>query len=148
MWLRSLGWQTFVSEIILIASIAAILYVVIGRMGKRSANDIMTLAVAGIMYAYIMISFAPNPSDRIHLVEYSLLAILLYYALKFDVKTKFVYITAWSMSAIVGFVDEMIQSQLSTRTYDLNDMMINAMAAAVALVTVGFVIEDGGGSGD
>ena len=141
LWLKSLGWQTFTSSAILIVSIAMILYLIVIRLKRRSLMDLATLAAAGGMYAYIMEAFAPYPSDRIHLVEYSILAALFYYTLKFDIQVRFVFVLSWVFTAMTGFVDEIIQSFLSTRTYDLNDMMINAMAAAVALITVGLVIE-------
>jgi len=146
LWLKRHGWQTFTSDVLLIGAILAILYLIVVRLGRRSAIDLTTLAAAGVMYAYIMISFAPHPSDRIHLIEYSALAVALYYSLRFHISMKFVYVLSWAATTLIGLVDEVIQSRLPTRTYDLNDAMINAMAAGVALTVVGFVIEESGKS--
>lgn len=102
----------------------------------------VTLAAAGGMYTYIVTAFAPTPSDRIHLIEYSLLAATIYYALKIDIKTKSAYVLAWFATTAIGFVDEVIQYYLPSRAFDLNDLMINTLAAAVALLIVGFVVEE------
>ncbi|VAX19302.1 hypothetical protein MNBD_NITROSPINAE04-124 [hydrothermal vent metagenome] len=142
LWLRDTGWQTPVSTAILVFSISAALYIVVIRQRRRSAMNLVALAGAGFMYAYLMTTFSQNPSSRIHLVEYSLLAILLYYTLRFDVKNKSAYVLAWVITTFIGFVDEVIQAYLPTRAYDLDDLMINTMAAAIALCVVGVVVED------
>lgn len=143
LWLRSRGMQTSVSELILLFIIMITLYVVVIRLKRRSLMNLLTLTACGGMYAYIATVFAPSPSDKIHIIEYSILASLLYYALKFDVKGKSGYVIAWTLTTVIGLVDELIQSRLPTRAYDLNDLMINSLAAACALLVVGLVVEDG-----
>jgi len=141
LWLRRDGWQTAVSTAIMITAFALVLYLIIFVLKRRSFMSIVAMMAAGLMYSYIMISFAPAPSDKIHLLEYSLLAALLFYALKIDIAPKSAYLLAWVITTFTGLVDEMIQYYLPTRAFDLNDLMINAMAAGVALFVVGFVVE-------
>ncbi|VAX19556.1 hypothetical protein MNBD_NITROSPINAE01-182 [hydrothermal vent metagenome] len=142
LWLRDHGFQTIVSTAVLVVTFTAAIYLVIVKLNHRSPINLVTLMAACGMYGYIMVSFAPHPSARIHLVEYSILATFFYYTLKFDMKGRQAYIIAWLLTCATGLVDEMIQAYIPTRTFDLNDLMINAMAATIALLTVGLVVED------
>jgi len=142
LWLRDHSFQTIVSTAILVITFTTFIYLVVVKLGRKSAINLTTLAAASAMYGYIMVSFAPHPSARIHLVEYSILAMLFYYSLKFDMKGKQAYVIAWVLTCATGLVDEVIQSYIPTRAFDLDDLMINAMAATIALLTVALVVED------
>ncbi len=143
LWLRSNGWQTGVTTAMLFLAFVVALYVIVVALGRRSAMNIVTLAAAGGVYTYIVFAFQSSPSNRIHIIEYSLLATLLYYAIKIDVNSKSAYVLAWIITVVIGFGDEMIQFYLPTRAYDLNDIMVNSIAAAVALVVISLVVESG-----
>jgi hypothetical protein len=141
LYLKRNGWQTPVAEAILVLSAAAALYLVFVRLDRRSPGHVVAVIAVGVAYAAMMIWFAPRPSDRIHLIEYSMLAIFLFYALKFDVAPWGRYPLAWGGAFSVGFVDELIQDRIPTRAYDLHDAALNGGAALVALMFVGLAIE-------
>ncbi|VAX24634.1 hypothetical protein MNBD_NITROSPINAE02-2015 [hydrothermal vent metagenome] len=143
LWLRNNGWQTGITTAMLFVAFVVSLYVIVVILGRRSVMNIITLAAAGCVYTYIVFAFQSSPSNRIHIIEYSLLAALLYYAIKIDVNSRSAYVLAWIITVVIGFGDEMIQYYLPTRAYDLNDIMVNSIAAAVALLVISLVVESG-----
>ncbi|MBF0171042.1 MAG: VanZ family protein [Nitrospinae bacterium] len=141
LWLKSHGWQRPVSESILLFSAVTILYLVVVRLDRRTPSHLLALAGVGAAYLAMMITLAPHPSDRIHLLEYSLLTISFYYALKFDFSPPLRYPLAWMGAFASGFVDELIQRVVPTRAFDLHDALLNGAAASLALLFTGLVLE-------
>jgi len=80
------------------------------------------------------------PQERLHLVEYGALALLLRAAVAESrrVRSRFGHAAvtdAWTLAAAtaIGWIDEGVQAILPNRMYDLRDVGFNAFAAALAL---------------
>lgn len=140
--LSSRGLGELVSVSIFMVYIIACFYIIVIRLGRWALRDaaVLTAALAAIVYTAIRL--AKSPYDLLHIVEYSLLAVLFHYALKFDVRTRLIYMLSWALAAASGAADEVIQSFIPERIYAVNDMTIDAISAAVALAVLGFVVEE------
>ncbi len=141
LWLKGHGWQTPVSEAILTISATVILYLVFVRLDRRSPSHLIATVGVGLTYLFMMVTFAPHPSDRIHLLEYSLLTLSFFYAFKFDLPPRLLYPAAWAAAFGAGLIDELIQRFIPTRAADLHDALLNGVAALVALTFIGLVLE-------
>lgn len=73
------------------------------------------------------------PEERIHFVQYGLMAILARRALAWHAGPPRQYAGAFLIAALAGWGDELIQGILPSRVYDLRDVAINAVAALLAL---------------
>jgi VanZ family protein len=94
---------------------------------------------SGIVGVYIMV-FARMaiPEERTHLFEYSLVAALIYQALsERRIQGRSVpapAALAVAATALLGWLDEEIQSTLPNRVYDLQDVGFNALAGLMAII--------------
>ena len=77
------------------------------------------------------------PEERIHLIEYGLLSVLVFKALEFDLRKKGVlYVLSFFIVVIIGSVDEFIQYILPNRVGDLKDVFLNAFSGLLGLVVL------------
>ncbi len=97
---------------------------------KGPKNLIGILFVFITIYAGILITIK-IPEEKIHFLEYSLLAYLIYRALRLDLKNGRLYLTTIILSGIVGWGDEGIQHLLPNRYYDLRDVTFNFLGAVL-----------------
>ncbi len=81
------------------------------------------------------------PQERLHLVEYGALALLVRAAVAESVAVRALgervtSVDIWALGAVtlIGWLDEAVQGILPNRMYDLRDVGFNAFAAALALV--------------
>ncbi len=141
LWLRQHGLQRTVSAVMLTGFVVLVVYVVVFRLNRRGAGDVAALAVAGLVYAYLIKTYAKAPSDWIHLIEYPPLAALAYYALKSTVRGWMALVAALLLTTAVGAGDEFLQRYVPARTADVHDFIVNVVSSAVALAVVWIVIE-------
>ncbi|MGB6851985.1 MAG: VanZ family protein [Thermoanaerobaculia bacterium] len=114
-----------------VAVVAVVYHVVFDvRLSDRIAFLALVLlaAVTGAMILGLSI-----PEERIHFVQYGLMALLARRALAWHLKPWQQYVGAFLIAAAAGWVDEFIQALLPDRVYDLRDVAINAVAAMLAL---------------
>lgn len=75
-----------------------------------------------------------SPEEKVHFLEYGLVAVLAFFA----APTRFTgfsrYAAAALFTAAAGWVDEGIQALLPSRYYDLRDVAFNATAGVLALL--------------
>lgn len=140
--LSSRGLGAPVSVSIFTAYIAACFHVIVIRLGRCAPRDAAVLAAALAAIIYTAAWLAKSPYDLLHIVEYSALAALFYYALKFDVRTRLIYMLSWALAAASGAADEVIQSFVPGKVSAGADLAIDAISAAVALAVIGFVVEE------
>lgn len=99
----------------------------------------LVVALAGGLYAAIALAMEV-PQERLHLVEYGALALLLRAALAASAACRpwgrrISSLDVWALgtATVVGWLDEGVQGLLPNRMYDLRDVAFNALAAALAL---------------
>ena len=105
------------------------------RPGRREVG--VALGVTAV-YLTALIRM-PIPEERTHLFEYGLVAILIYHALterrRNDRRVPAPAVLAVAATALLGWIDEGIQSLLPSRVYDLRDVGFNALALLMAIVS-------------
>ena len=136
-WLRQRHLLRAAILILFVVVVAAVLRWVLARAPGR--RELATLALFGALY---MLALWPvrMPEERFHLIEYGLLAGLVYAALLERQRPGAAM--RWSASraalavllaGIAGWLDEGIQYLLPNRHYDWLDVALNLLAAVLAV---------------
>jgi hypothetical protein len=107
-------------------------------LARRRAPLAAWLAGAAAAAVYAVAALAMEvPQERLHLVEYGALALLLRAAVAESRRGRApAWVTdAWTLAGAtaIGWLDEGVQGILPNRMYDLRDVGFNAFAAALAL---------------
>ncbi|MDH3523860.1 MAG: VanZ family protein [Acidobacteriota bacterium] len=114
-----------------LAAVAVVYHVVFDvRLSDRIAYFALVLLAAMTGALILGLSI---PEERVHFVQYGLLAVLARRALAWHVSPPRQYLGAFVIAAMAGWADELIQGVLPDRVYDLRDVAINAVAALVAI---------------
>lgn len=105
---------------------------------KRSPSRGEIGVVIGVVAVYMMV-FAriAQPAEHSHLFEYGIVAFLIYLALA-ERRDNGRHVRSPAMlailiTAVVGFIDEVIQALLPNRVYDIADVGVNALAGLLAV---------------
>ena len=140
LWLRERGaLRTSLLLLFLAVAVAAGAAVAAGRPGRRETLAVLAI---GAVYA-LLLGRMEILQERLHLVEYGLLAWLLSAALEERGRAVVPASPPWraplvagALNALAGLVDELVQGILPSRVYDLRDVGFNALAGVLALTAV------------
>jgi hypothetical protein len=72
--------------------------------------------------------------ERIHFLQYGLLAVLLRSAFGWHLRPRGQYAAALVVASSIGVLDELFQGLMPTRVCDVRDMTVNAVAAFLAII--------------
>lgn len=117
----------------------AILAILVNGLRREARRRELWVGL-GVAAAYIMVMvrLGLSPAERTHLFEYGLVSVLIYEALRERRRNgrsvPFPGLTAILAGAALGWMDEAVQLFLPSRVYDLQDVGVNAVAAALAVV--------------
>lgn len=107
-----------------------------GLVNKPSKYEYAILF--GIMAVYVMFFVRLGAPERSHLIEYSVLAILLHKAFKerFRLENKIIKPALYSLCVgiLMGALDETLQLLLPHRYFDPQDIIFNCLAVTMAIV--------------
>ena len=76
-----------------------------------------------------------NPEEAVHLIEYGTFALVLSWSFGFRMNEAKNLAYSFSIASFVGYLDELFQKINPERVYDLRDILINVIGAALALLT-------------
>ncbi len=121
-----------------LAALAAV--VLAFRRGGASGREWATLAA--VVAAYAGFALLPgvfaNAQERIHLVEYGAVALLLRQGLRVASRSAGRAAgLAFALTALAGLGDELLQGLLPNRHFDWRDVRLNAISGALALAAAG-----------
>lgn len=112
---------------------------------RRRIPSMTTIAIAAGMigvYALIVLRMA-SPIERSHLIEYSLLAILMREAFaernSAQRPVSRPALLAVGLASLIGVVDELLQLVIPSRVFDAIDIGFNIFAAALGVVVSGAI---------
>jgi len=115
------------------------------RPGRREVW--VALGVTAV-YGMTALRMGVSPEERTHLFEYGIVAVLIYQALgeraRNGRKVPVPAVLALVATALLGWLDEGIQSLLPNRVYDNFDVFSNALAALIAIM--GNLVTQGAGA--
>ena len=106
---------------------------------KMSTYFLLFLVMAGYFLGMTLLSI---PEERLHFIEYGVLAFLIYRALIPDFKNGLSYFAAFVITSFVGLGDEGIQYLLPNRYYQLKDVCLNSAGAALGLAFIYVIYRD------
>lgn len=111
---------------------------------SQKTTSIQVGTVIGVSTVYLLIFLRLEiPQDRTHLIEYGILASLIYLALnerKINQPTKLpIAFMAMIFSSIAGTIDEFLQLLVPNRYFDLNDILFNTLASCFSIFVVGIL---------
>ena len=102
--------------------------------GARRLGALLGGVALAYWLAFIRIE---NPAERTHLLEYGIVAVLVYQALtersRNGGRVPAPAILAIIVTALLGWVDEGIQAVLPNRVYDIRDVGFNTLAGLMAI---------------
>ena len=105
---------------------------------KKDRRPLTFLFLSNVAIAYFLAvsTLADVPVERIHLIEYGVLALLAVRATRHHFDGWLAYGVAMSLVFDAGFLDEVIQKFIPDRVYDPRDVMTNAVAGLLGLLAV------------
>lgn len=106
---------------------------------KPATYFLLFLVMTGYFFGMTLLSI---PEERLHFIEYGVLAFLVYRALMLDFKNGESYFAAFIITSFVGLGDEGIQYLLPNRYYQLKDVCLNSVSAALGLALVYVICRD------
>ncbi|UCD42271.1 MAG: VanZ family protein [Chloroflexota bacterium] len=136
-YLRERNLLRVSSTVILLIVIGVIVWQWVKRRPSLSEIGVALGIAAVYLMAWIRI---PIPEERTHLIEYSIVAILIYQALserqRNGRKVPAPAALAVGITALLGLVDETIQTILPNRVFDIIDVGFNAGAGLMAILGI------------
>ncbi|MFC1699099.1 VanZ family protein [Candidatus Omnitrophota bacterium] len=137
-------WSGFVRRVGSLADYAAagiliifavwIIFYLISK--QKDSSSFIWLAVLACIYAFGL-SRLRLAIERVHFIEYGLLAVFLFRALRHNIKNRSVYLWSGITVFTLGLIDEGIQYLLPNRVYDNRDVIVNGLAGILALLLIG-----------
>ncbi|MFH1283183.1 MAG: VanZ family protein [bacterium] len=127
--------------VLLGAFFACIVYSVI-KYNLLTKRNWPFFAIIAVAYGVSLNKFTVQPEEKIHFVEYGILAFLLYRALKIDIKNKIILcISSLVLIFMFGLGDELIQKVLPNRYYDIRDVYLNFVSGALVISMMAFIVD-------
>jgi len=121
-----------VVTLVLFVTMAAGVYHVVFNVRLSDRVAFAALAVLAAATGALVLGLEV-PEERIHFLEYGVLAVLARRALDGRWRPAGVYLGAWLLTSAAGWGDELIQGVVPSRVYDMRDVVVNSVAALVAL---------------
>ena len=104
------------------------------RGAKFSSYLIFSFVLLAYIYGIVTIQY---PEEKIHFIEYGILAFLLFRAIRLDIqKQPVAYVYAFLLITIFGWIDEGIQYLLPNRYYQVEDVILNSVSGGLGLLLV------------
>jgi len=107
---------------------------------KYGPIGMMSLALLGLIYFYMLKHHCKFPAERLHLIEYGLLSFLAFHAFQFSFTRATSYGFGFIFSSVFGFVDELIQYVLPNRSFEVRDIVTNVFGSALGLILLGVLL--------
>ena len=112
------------------------LFIIFYLISKRKGtHNFIWLAVLAFVYAWGL-SRLELPIERIHFIEYGLLGLLVFRALRHNIKDTSLYLWSGIIVFCLGFLDEGIQYVLPNRVYQISDVVVNGAAGILSLLVI------------
>ena len=111
------------------------IYVTSQKRIRHRSVSLKILVVFSLLSYLFGLYYLKIPEEKIHLIEYGILAFLVFRALQFDLK-KDIYLYGLSFLIVSGFgaADELIQHVLPNRVGDMRDVFLNASSGILGLM--------------
>jgi hypothetical protein len=102
----------------------------------RNKRIVLRIIIISCCLILPFMLFQSNPNKHIHIPEYILMSWLVFHALSPDYRGKGVFLLTFLVSALLGILDEIQQGILANRFYGYGDMLMNASASLVGVLSI------------
>jgi len=132
-YLRATTPFNIVVNVIMFGLLFLIIFVTIKFSSVRRKSTLSLLIVAVVAYIFGFIALK-IPEEKIHFIEYGILAYLVFRAISLDLKGgPLVYFLSFLLVSLIGWGDEGIQHILPNRYYQTQDVLLNSISGALGL---------------
>ena len=84
---------------------------------------------------WLIAKWVHTPEEQIHFFQYGLVGVFFSRALELHTKSTLkIFIGAFILASLAGWLDEILQGLLPNRHYDIRDIYLNAMSAFLGLL--------------
>ncbi|MCD4779083.1 MAG: VanZ family protein [Candidatus Omnitrophica bacterium] len=109
---------------------------------KAFANPLKIVLFLLVLTVYALSCyFLKQPEERLHFIEYGLLTLFCFNALRFHFSSKGLYVLSWTLVTIFGYGDEVIQYYLPNRYFQWKDVGLNSLSAMLAVALILLIIK-------
>lgn len=122
---------------LLFAALAAVGWKLVRRPGFGTTRACGAAALLAV-YGYFMWSME-IPAEKIHFLEYGILAALMFRALRHHIPHPLVYAVTFAVCYVIGLSDEYIQTFTPWRVGEIVDTFWNLLACGLAILGLAFV---------
>ncbi len=121
-----------------VAAVAVAVGLAVRQLGRqqRTPASYVWLAAVGIVFCAYTYSLRQAPEEAVHFVQYGVLGLLGYRALSHRIRDWTIYPTAAMIGGVVGVLDELVQWVTPGRYWGLQDIWIDFLGTALALVGI------------
>lgn len=95
---------------------------------KNDRRLLLVLVISTVLYLFIY-ETVPDLGEKLHVLNFSVLALLIYKALSPMMKLHWALFIAWILASITGVIDESLQNFIPGRAGTLHDMVIGVKSA-------------------
>lgn len=115
---------------------AVSIVIVVSLVRHRALNAGRMVILGATTAGYVLIARTlSRPEEQIHFLEYGLVGFLFLRAVRHHVhRRRLAAPLAVALAGAAGFLDEWIQGRLPNRHYDVHDVFINVVSAALGLL--------------
>ncbi|MEE8348468.1 MAG: VanZ family protein [Acidobacteriota bacterium] len=107
----------------------------------RTWSSLLWFSLIGLAVAMTLRGL-PLPAKRFHFFQYAPATLLVFDALRFNLKGGWLYLGTLGLVALIGLGDETIQWILPTRHFGILDVLVNAEAGLLTLLFIRFVLRE------
>ena len=132
------NFADYVAAVILAVFGIIIIFYLISK--QKDIRNFVWLAILAFAYAWGL-SRLKLPIERIHFIEYGLLSIFVFRALRHNIRDKSIYLWSGISVFCLGFLDEGIQYVLPNRVYETRDVIVNGIAGVLGLFLIGLCFQ-------
>lgn len=92
--------------------------------------------ISCVIIAFLIICLEPNPNKHIHIPEYTLMAWLLFEAIRIDYSGAGIFVLVFVGSSLLGVFDEVMQGIHAIRYYGWQDMLNNTCSSLIGVLSL------------
>lgn len=138
LWITYLGFA---------AAAGGLVRAAVRRRWRPSPRQLLVLAAIGGLFCWMTWSLRANPEEAFHFIQYGVLSLLLFRALRHRLQDPSIYLAAALLGAAAGIVDELIQWLVPQRYFDYRDIGINALAVGLVQLALAAGVRPAGVQG-
>lgn len=124
-----------IGVMLVVVGVAVVSITALRRLRKPPADVLWLLAAAGATILWTA-ALMGQPEEAVHFLEYGVLGLLLYRALRLQIPDATVFVAAALVGVIVGTADEIIQWIVPGRYFDFRDIVLNGGASVLVQIVV------------